>query len=235
MKTLILLVTTSLPALVLAASGCTTQTVLPGNVVANGPVAMRDQPVPVAGVSHQQSPAARHQAPKDLVDPCSVRLEDIEGAMILYYVQHQRLPDSLEELRAAADITVELNFTCPESGKPYIYNPNGLAVPGGNGMRLVLYDATPAHNGYRWAVMASQNKQNQSFLNTFIVNLSEKDFSTYKQLPAPPPGDPQIQVEQRLPAAPQVPIDQTPAADPTPAADSQLQQDPTPFAQPPQP
>jgi hypothetical protein len=128
-------------------------------------------------------------------------MEDIVGTLYLYHVLHQRLPDNLEDLRSVADITVDLNFTCPESGKPYIYNPVGLAGPGSIGLRLILYDATPAHNGHRWAVMAGlgKNKQNQTFLKAFTVNLSEQDFSTYKPLAAPssqpaaaPPADPQV-------------------------------------------
>ena len=196
MRTRILLAITSLlAALILAAPGCVTTTTGPGGIVA-----MPDQPVPIATANRDRPSHAPRATPKEIVDPCSERMEDIVGTLYLYHVLHQRLPDNLEDLRSVADITVDLNFTCPASGKPYIYNPTGLAAPGGGGLRLILYDATPAHNGHRWAVMAGlgTNKQNQTFLKAFTVNLSEKDFSTYKPLPhADPPGagtpaDPQV-------------------------------------------
>ncbi len=185
MRSLILLTTTSLflAALALAGQGCVTVPAGPGGGIVAIPTVSEPKSYVV-----REGPAGNARPSKmDLGDPCSVRMQDMVGPIYEYYALHRRLPDNLEELRTVSDIEVDLNFTCPKSGKPYIYNPAGLAPPTGGGLRLVLYDATPAHNNHRWAVMAGmgRNKENQSFPEAFVVNLSEQDFQTYKPLPPP--------------------------------------------------
>jgi hypothetical protein len=85
-------------------------------------------------------------------DPCAMRLHDVSGAILQYFALNHRLPQNLDELRGMADIDVELNFICPVSGKAYVYTPEGIPIPGKD-MRAILYDATPAHAGKRWAVV----------------------------------------------------------------------------------
>jgi len=95
-------------------------------------------------------------------------MQDIKDAMVAYLGLNQELPLSLSLLKpTAARFGLTLNFTSPASGKPYIYVPDGLTVSGVP-LRLVLYDATPAHGGY-WAVMllppqATQPYQAEVFL-----------------------------------------------------------------------
>ncbi len=101
------------------------------------------------------------------LDPCEERLHDIAGALLSYYLLNKRLPDSLEPLRALADADRPIELTCPVSGKPYIYNRQGIPVysegaptpalagpqPAGRTMRLlVVYDPEPTHNGVRKAI-----------------------------------------------------------------------------------
>ena len=105
----------SLLAALILAPGCVTTTTGPGGIVP-----MPSQPVPIATANRDRPARTARAAPKEIVDPCSERMEDIVGTLYLYHVLHQRLPDNLEDLRTVADITVDLNFTCPESGKPYI-------------------------------------------------------------------------------------------------------------------
>lgn len=87
-------------------------------------------------------------------DPCGNRVHELAGVMLLYYAVHHQLPATLEELRSVADADQDLHFTCPVSGKPYIYEPAGL-VSGGNEERLVLFDPEPTHKGARWGVVAA--------------------------------------------------------------------------------
>jgi len=40
---------------------------------------------------------------------------------------------------------------CPTSGLDYVYTSNGIFMPDRN-VRVILYDASPAHSGIGWAV-----------------------------------------------------------------------------------
>ena len=46
-------------------------------------------------------------------------------------------------------------FTCPASNKPYVYRPDGPPTPANDG-QVIVFDATPAHLGYRWAISVIQ-------------------------------------------------------------------------------
>lgn len=124
MRSLILLTTTSLflAALALAGQGCVTVPAGPGGGIVAIPTVSEPKSYVV-----REGPAGNARPSKmDLGDPCSVRMQDMVGPIYEYYALHRRLPDNLEELRTVSDIEVDLNFTCPKSGKPYIYNPAGL-------------------------------------------------------------------------------------------------------------
>ena len=128
-------------------------------------------PPPAAQVS---IPAAE---PEDLIaeDPCAARLHDIAGTMLLYYALHKRLPAELDQLHGLAD--VELAFTCPTSGRPYVYVPSGLSYPGKE-ERLVLHDAAPAHDGARWGILAAPPRGKRPAA-TWAVRLTDNVFRAY--------------------------------------------------------
>src|SRR5436189_3752975 len=75
-------------------------------------------------------------------DPCGMRLHDICGPLLLYYATRHRLPDSLEMLNEIPHDET-LDFTCPVTQQPYVYDPSGL-LNSSNG-RLIVFDPTPAH------------------------------------------------------------------------------------------
>lgn len=102
-----------------------------------------------------QTPTRNIREPGSVIDPCADRLHDICGHLLLYYSLNKRLPRTLDDCRAHSDAAAVPPFTCPVSGKPYLYRPEGLALPGRTG-RLVLYDATPAHAEMRWGILISQ-------------------------------------------------------------------------------
>ena len=112
--------------------------------------------------------------PLTATDPCAVRLHDISGMLLLYYVTNHRLPERLEELAPFADADVEFAPTCPESGRPYVYVPGGLA-DSGTGRVLLVYDAVPAHAGVRWVIVASPPEGDQP-LATWVMPYTEERF-----------------------------------------------------------
>ncbi len=88
------------------------------------------------------------------LDPCAARLHDIAGSLLLYYAAHKSLPPDLSAVKQAGGKACP-PLECPISGKPYIYNPMGVEIPGLPG-RVVLHDATACHEGNKWGLVASQ-------------------------------------------------------------------------------
>lgn len=80
-----------------------------------------------------------------ITDPCAVRLGDIADALLMYYSRTRQLPAKLEELLQVSGAKTTLDFNCPVSGQSYVYVPTNLTGPGTD-RRLLVYDATPAHN-----------------------------------------------------------------------------------------
>jgi len=96
------------------------------------------------------APAARKTGAE--IDPCAERLHEISGALLLYCSVNGKLPDTLADLKGADSAPLP-PLVCPVSGKPYIYNRDGISVQGRLG-RLVVYDSTPSHSGKRWGILA---------------------------------------------------------------------------------
>jgi hypothetical protein len=87
--------------------------------------------------------------PSVRLEVCDQQLQDLGGDLLLYWRFHHKLPAGLGDLKSvdpAMPPTV-----CPVSGKPYVYRPEGVRVPGREGL-LVLYDPEPSHTGMRWGV-----------------------------------------------------------------------------------
>jgi hypothetical protein len=103
--------------------------------------------VMAAGCAPQ--PPAPASRPAGLLedDPCAERLHDLAGQLLMFYVQHHKLPRELSQLGPDAPKPL-----CPVCGDPYVYNPQGLAVPGSSA-RAILWDALPCHSGVRWGIV----------------------------------------------------------------------------------
>ena len=127
---------------------------------------------------------------RSATDPCADRLHAICGAMLLYYHLNRRLPADFEELRAIAGPDPEVEFTCPVSGKPYVYNPQGLPPVKGRPGLLVLYDAEGTHSGLRWAVVAVQPRNTAQPLVTEVVAQPDVLFRDAPPSPLAPPDAP---------------------------------------------
>jgi hypothetical protein len=124
-----------------------------------------------------QTGAAARRAGAD-IDPCAERLHDLSGRLLFYYSLHGALPAALEDL-ASADPTPLPPLVCPVSGKPYVYNREGLPVRGRPG-RAVLYDAAPTHAGMRWAALVDPPIEGKPRTARVLLLPERPAFSTGK-------------------------------------------------------
>lgn len=100
------------------------------------------------------APAPGRPAIATANDACAEQLQELSGQLLEYYAIHRELPPQLEDLTKLG-AGPSLPLACPLSRRPYIYNPDGLAVPGWPG-RLIVYDPLPSHEGSRWAIQADK-------------------------------------------------------------------------------
>jgi hypothetical protein len=91
-------------------------------------------------------------------DPCADRLHALCGPLLLYFAVNHHLPAHIDELRAFAGDDPEVQFICPVSGKPYIYDPRGLRRSGGKPGIIILSDPEPSHSGMRLAVVVEETR-----------------------------------------------------------------------------
>jgi hypothetical protein len=87
-------------------------------------------------------------------DPCSTELHDIEGLLLTYYALHKELPQDLDQLQPLIEPGAVIDFTCPTTHQPYIYIPGGIRSPL-QSRQIILYDAVPHSNGFRWCIFVS--------------------------------------------------------------------------------
>lgn len=116
-----------------------------------------------------KAPPAPQPTPSLALDPCADQLHEISGLLLEYYVAKRKLPPTLADLKAMAPGRPDL-FVCPTSHQPYVYVPGGLALPAEEPIgRLVVYDATPAHNGLRWGITVVEPRGNQPLITRIIA------------------------------------------------------------------
>lgn len=108
-------------------------------------------------------------------DACATRLHDLCGPLLLYYGIRHHLPEQLEELSRLPGFEGIRDFTCPVSGKPYVYDPDGT-ISSAPPSRVILYDPEPSHSGLRWAVSIIE-PDGDAPLVTKVIALPEAYFS----------------------------------------------------------
>ncbi|KPK83643.1 MAG: hypothetical protein AMJ81_07700 [Phycisphaerae bacterium SM23_33] len=128
------------------------------------------------------------QRPKVGTDPCAERLHDVCGHLLLYYQIHKRLPPTLKQLKSS-DVLPLPPLVCPVSGKPYVYEPQGLLLRGQPG-RLVLYDPEPSHSGIRWGILVGTSARGDSIIPC-VIAVTEEQLASATTQPAPEPPDKQ--------------------------------------------
>jgi hypothetical protein len=155
----------------LVLSGCVTTT-----ETARGPlVTQSSNDIDSSHTSQRyvQPPSANRAAlvpPADAPETCDEQLQDICDALLQYYARKRQLPEKLEDLRPFAIEGRQLRFTCPVSGKPYLYDRGGptlnqstwltnargqpvqMSQPNTTG-QLIIYDAEAVHDGQRWCIV----------------------------------------------------------------------------------
>lgn len=129
----------------------------------------------VAGCRTPQTSVPPVRRPNVKIDPCAERLHDVCGQLLLYHSIHKRLPQTLNGLKAM-NVGPMPQLICPVSGKPYVYNPIGLRIPGRSG-RLVLYDAVACHAGMRWGILVEDSADGKP-LTARVVLLPEESVSS---------------------------------------------------------
>jgi hypothetical protein len=115
-----------------------------------GCAAQSQQQVPPTTQPQRRPSSAQTASLNANTDPCAMRLHDIGGALLFYSGHFNRMPQKLDDLRFLPGFE-HLESTCPTSGKPYIYKPDGIPMPDKISF-LVLYDSDAAHLGVRWGL-----------------------------------------------------------------------------------
>jgi hypothetical protein len=137
---------------------------------------------PLVGAPAVPSSAAGLALDDGLVpgDPSAARLHDILGAILNYYAHnHNRLPDTLDEIKPFADFATDLNLTSPSSGLPYVYSPGGL-LAGGLDQRIIVWDPVPNKQGIRWCIVMPHIDPNAEIVKVPEVDpIPEKTFEAF--------------------------------------------------------
>jgi hypothetical protein len=128
---------------------------------------------PPARADHADHDPARRVEPIGATDACAMRLHDLSGAMLLYYLANEDLPRELADLPPPPGQEA-LALACPVSNRPYVYVPHGIFMPQRN-TRVVLHDPLPSHAGMRWAVTIEE-PQPGAPLVTEVILLPESFF-----------------------------------------------------------
>ena len=116
--------------------------------------------------------------PNDATDPCALQLHDLSGLLLMYYAVNKHLPDRIDELATFADDTFPFKPECPESGRPYVYAPQGLQSSTSGERSLIIYDEVPAHGGLRWGVFVAPPQAGKPPA-TWVILMSEQVFRGY--------------------------------------------------------
>jgi hypothetical protein len=157
----------------LGGCGSTTDTATsssPGSTASRAPRSNVPDPAPDA-------PGRRTAPAAPATDACADRLHALCGPLLFYYAVHRRMPPDLAALRTMPDAPgADVDFTCPVSGQPYVYNPAGLPRAPGKPGSLVLYDAAPTHSARRWAVAVAPPKTTGQALVPEVVLEDELTF-----------------------------------------------------------
>jgi hypothetical protein len=113
-------------------------------------------------------------------DPCSMRLHDIAGLLLIYYAKHSELPQDMDQLQTVADAGDSVDFTCPDTHQPYAYVPTGIRSPT-IARQIILYDSVPHPNGVRWCIFLSPLTLHPgSSLVMDVLPVTEATFQTFK-------------------------------------------------------
>ena len=147
------------------------------------PPASEQRPIEVRVSTQQEQsasdPAARTEQIETAIhsDPCSLRLQQISGAILEYIAIHARLPEKLSQLNALPDLDEPLTFTCPGSAHPFVYVPSGLVSPT-DPRQIVVYDPDTDRAGLRWVICLRRPRPREAAA-TFVERMPQAVFQTF--------------------------------------------------------
>ena len=155
-----------------------------------------------AGSSKKKpSPAAQARRNEDPLDECAERLHSLCGPLLLYYMQHRRLPATLQDLPTDGPEPVP-PLLCPDSHKPYVYAlQNAIPIDNPKGY-IIVHDAVPAHDGVRWCVVASPGTSATEPLIVKSVGIKEDRFAVLRSRAMTEQKEMEQEQQQREQAAP---------------------------------
>jgi hypothetical protein len=130
------------------------------------------------------------------LNPCAEKLHDLCQQLLMYYLAHKELPPSLADLDSQGTSThpAKNAWCCPISGKPYIYNPQGLPLLNLKGS-MIVYDSLPCGRGrlggsgnslsqkttpVRWGILMQPHRPGRPLVIS-VVSQPEAVFFQYDQ------------------------------------------------------
>lgn len=90
-------------------------------------------------------------------DPSAMNLQDMSGAILMYYALHKRLPERLDQVIPLADTPISL--TVPGTEKSYLYTPDGFLLQDRQS-RIIVFEPAPLHSGHRLAITMDDPQPN---------------------------------------------------------------------------
>jgi hypothetical protein len=117
---------------------------------------------------------------------CKYRLEDIRGALVMYYLGNGRLPERLADLIGIEEVKTEADLVCPDSRQQYTYKSNStleMTARAGNRVqtgRIVIYDSRPHEVGgarVRWSVIVNLPQPGSPTFSADVLPVPEDRFA----------------------------------------------------------
>jgi hypothetical protein len=109
-------------------------------------------------------------------DPAAGRLQDIGGALLVYYSDHKQLPPTLQDL-AGSPGGDSLNLTSPQSGREFVYVPSGLWSDQHPDKVIIAYDPD-LHGAQRFCLLMNPPSTGAP-LEATVIAIPEPDFRKY--------------------------------------------------------
>ena len=112
----------------------------------------------------------------EVIDPCAAKLQDIEGAILNYYVVKHTFPARLEDTAPFFDPGKQADFNCPLCKKPYVYlPPGGTAVAG----QVLAFAPVPDKDGKYRAIKMRPAAGNVMNSLPDVVTMTPEEMKPY--------------------------------------------------------
>ncbi|NLF30814.1 MAG: hypothetical protein GX591_08000 [Planctomycetes bacterium] len=118
-------------------------------------------------------------------DPTASQLQDLAGAMLLFFGAYDRLPTELDELQSATGLQ-DAQLVDPVTARPFLYDPTGLALASAGRMIVLLAAPAPgARVCYGLTVY-----RNSGGMHADVVTFPADAWATIRAAPDAPAQEP---------------------------------------------